>query len=115
MTTKENARWQAGAKRTGSGIDSNSPATVRQRVQLSAQLACTFVSTASPQRLDVHWHGKGNPSRMGGLAMARYRRARDAFIERLALAAGETWAVAETDTGYVRCLGLPSCDVEGNA
>lgn len=87
----------------------------RQRVQLSAQLACTFVGTLSPLRLDVHWHGKANPSRMGGLAMTRYRRARDAFIERMALQAGQTWVVGETGSDYVRPLGLVSCDTEGSA
>ncbi len=112
MTTKENARWQAGAE-CNHAVDSTP--TIRQRVQVSAQLACTFVATFEPLRVDIHWHGKANPSRMGGLAMARYRRARDAFLERLAMGAGQTWAVVETGSNYVRALGLASCDPRGHA
>lgn len=113
MDTKENARWQAGAKRQCSAPDFTP--IHRHRVQLSAQLACTFEGTTTPPRIDVYWHGKADPSRMGGLALARYRRARDAFIERLALQAGETWAIGEPASGYLRAVGLVSCDVEGNA
>lgn len=87
----------------------------RQRVQLSHQLACTFVVSRDPLRLDVHWHGNGDPSRLRGLALVRYRRARDAFIERMALANAANWAVAETGTGYVRVLGLASCESRGQA
>lgn len=113
MTTKENARLQAGAKRQCSAPDLTP--IHRHRVQLSAQLACTFVASRDPLRLDVYWHGKGDPSRMGGLALDRYRRARDAFIERLAMQAGQTWAIGEPASGYLRAVGLVSCDVEGNA
>jgi hypothetical protein len=95
--------------------DSTEKATVRQRVQLSAQCACTFVATFDPTRLDVQWHGNGNPARMGGLALARYRRARDSFIEKLALESRATWAIAETGTGYVRLVGLASCEPKGAA
>jgi hypothetical protein len=109
MNTKESARWQAGAESI-CAFDSTETPVLRHRVQLSAHLACTFEAAGSPLRLNVHWHGKPDPKRVRGLALARYRRARDAFLERLALAYGANWLVAETDTGYSRIVGLASCE-----
>jgi hypothetical protein len=114
MTTKENTRLAAGAESDCARNSTESP-TLRHRVQLSAQFGCTFVGTLSPLRVDVHWHGKGNPSRIRGLALTRYRRARDAFLERMALESRTTWAVAETGTGYARLLGLATCEARGSA
>jgi hypothetical protein len=114
MTTQGNARWQAGTEGDCAGNSTVSP-TLRHRVQLSAQLGCTFVGTLSPLRVDVHWHGKGNPSRIRGLALVRYRRARDSFLEKMALESRATWAVADTGTGYLRLVGLASCEPQGVA
>ena len=82
----------------------------RKRVQLSARVACTFVGTANPPMVHVYWHGDADPARLRGLALARYRRERDAFIEGLALEARQSWLVGETVSGYVRALGLASCE-----
>ena len=114
MTTKESACWKAGAERSCASDSSGNP-VLRERVQLSAQIACTFVATLSPPRVDVFWHGKGDPRRMRKLAFARYRRARDSFLERMALESRSTWVVAETGTGYARLLGLASCEPRGQA
>jgi len=114
MTTRENARWQAGEEST-CVLKSTATPVLRHRVQLSAHLACTFEAAGSPLRLNVHWHGKPDPRRVRGLALARYRRARDAFLERLALAHGANWLVAETNTGYSRIVGLASCEPRGQA
>lgn len=114
MTTKENARWQAGAESDCTRHCTESP-TLRHRVQLSAQLGCTFVGTLSPLRVDVHWHGKADPTRVHGLALVRYRRERDSFLERMALEARQTWAVGEVGTGYLRLVGLASCAPQGVA
>lgn len=114
MTTKENARRPAGAEST-CAHDSTDTVVLRHRVQLSMHLACTFEAASNPLRINVHWHGKPDPRRMRGLALVRYRRARDAFIERLAFASGSSWAVAEPDTGYARVLGLESCEPRGRA
>ena len=80
MDTKEKARAKAGQESICSH-NSTPTLTLRGRIQLSRQLACTFEATAEPLRVNVYWHGKANPSRMGGLAFARYRRARDSFLE----------------------------------
>jgi hypothetical protein len=115
MTRQEKAREQAGQK---SDCERDStPSVLRHRVQLSAQIGCTFVGALNPLRVDVHWHGKVDPSRMGGLAFKRYRHARDSFMERLALAQGTNWIVIEPGEGYtyLRAVGLVSAQPRGRA
>jgi hypothetical protein len=114
MNTKENARRKTGAESI-SASNRTEKMPLRHRVQLSAHQACTFEATTNPLRVNVHWHGKGDPAKLRGLAFARYRRARDLFLERLALAHGSNWIVAETMTGYVRVLGLASYKSRGRA
>ena len=114
MNTKENARWQAGAEST-CAHNSTQTVVLRHRVQLSMHLACTFEATGDPLRLNVYWHGKADPRRIRGRALTRYRRARDAFLERLALAHGANWMAAETGSSYARVVGLASCEPRGRA
>ena len=76
MTRNKKARTEAGQESHCAG-DSTALLPFRHRVELSAQVACTFHVSPQARRIDIVWHGDPSHCRkLRGLELARYRRAR---------------------------------------